>query len=598
MPSDVCAAERAAPAAAPPAAPASRPRPALRAIAGGRRDAGARPSGLSWQGLVFGNPLYPLTLGRSAPRRLNTVPADPWPGNRDRAIDLLDGVVVLQGERVETNRPLWFPTGVGEPFLMALHGFEWLRDLKALGGDQARRLARIWVADWIDRCGRWDAVAWRPEVIGGRVASWLGAHDFFCDSAEDEFRRLVFASLARQVRHLARVAPIEAEGPYRLITLKGLILGALALDDTPRRLAPAVRALVAWLDTRIGADGIVPQRNALVQLGTLRHLVDIRTALTAARVPVPGALQTAIERMGPALRFFRHADGRLCLFNASAAMPLLAPFESPPAAEPLLVDTALTRSDAKGRPVRSAIHTGFERISATRTLICFDGGPPAREGFDRGAHAAPFAFEMSIGRDRMIVSCGPWIGRRTDTGWATALRGAAAHSTLALTRSDPWLPVEAGGIARRPGLVRLDRFDQAEGTLIDAEHDGYRAGFGLVARRLLFVARAGDDIRGEDRFAPAEGGPPAAPGQAFAIRFHLHPRVSAVRVHGGGAILLKLPGGVGWRFRASGPAGLGLEDSVYFGDGEQRRTAQIVLSGQTGSDGATVKWVLQRERKR
>ena len=573
-------------------------RPTLRAIAGGKRDARPRSAGLSWQGLVFGNPLYPLTLGHTAPKVLNYVPSDPWPGQRDRAIDLLEGVIAFQGERLEADRPLWFPAHVSEPFLIALHGFEWLRDLKALGGDQARRFARTWVRDWIERCGRWDPVAWRADVIGARVASWLGAHDFFCDSADDDFRRLVFASLSRQVRHLVRVSSIGPDGAHRLVALRGLILGALALDDTPKRLAPALRALVGWIEAHIGADGIVPQRNGLVQLGTLRHLVDVRMALLAARLPVPSPLQTAIERMGPGLRFFRLNDGRLCLFNASAAGPLITPFETAPVGEPLLVDTALSRSDTKGRPVRSAIHTGFERVSATRTLVCFDGGPPALAGFDAGAHAAPFAFEMSVGRDRLIVSCGPWIGRRSQQTWSTALRGAAAHSTFALSQSDPWLAVADGGIARRPGAVRVDRLDRSEGTVIDAEHDGYRQGYGLTARRVLFIAKAGDDLRGEDRFTPAENGPPTAAGQPFAIRFHLHPRVSAVQVQGGGAILLKLPGGAGWRFRAAGAATLGLEESLYLGEGEQRRTTQIVVTGKTGPDGATVKWALQRERKR
>ncbi|MGL1400127.1 heparinase II/III domain-containing protein, partial [Vibrio parahaemolyticus] len=61
--------------------------------------------------------------------------------------------------------------------------------------------------------------------------------------------------------------------------------------------------------------------------------------------------------------------------------------------------------------------------------------------------------------------------------------------------------------------------------------------------------------------------------------------------------LLRTPSGAGWRFRASGRH-LGLEDSIYFGDGvEPRRTLQILVSDRIGPEGAVVKWALTRLRQ-
>ena len=65
------------------------------------------------------------------------------------------------------------------------------------GGDAARRQARILVGSWIDRHDSWDALIWRPDVLGLRIANWLGTHDFFCASADDRFRARIFASLSR-----------------------------------------------------------------------------------------------------------------------------------------------------------------------------------------------------------------------------------------------------------------------------------------------------------------------------------------------------------------------------------------------------------------
>ena len=64
----------------------------------------------------------------------------------------------------------------------------------------------------------------------------------------------------------------------------------------------------------------------------------------------------------------------------------------------------------------------------------------------------------------------------------------------------------------------------------------------------------------------------------FAVRFHIHPDVRVSRLEGGG-ILLKLPNGEGWRFRAGGGE-LTVEESIYLGGDMVRRTEQLVITGQ------------------
>jgi uncharacterized heparinase superfamily protein len=115
--------------------------------------------------------------------------------------------------------------------------------------------------------------------------------------------------------------------------------------------------------------------------------------------------------------------------------------------------------------------------------------------------------------------------------------------------------------------------------------------FGLIHRRRLFLDPDGDDLRGEDVLS-GKGRGDHAP--RFAIRFHLHPRVQAALNQQGGA-LLRLPSGLGWRFRASGGE-LELGDSIYLGKrGEMRRSHQLVLRGTVGAGETVIKWALQRE---
>jgi len=80
-------------------------------------------------------------------------------------------------------------------------------------------------------------------------------------------------------------------------------------------------------------------------------------------------------------------------------------------------------------------------------------------------------------------------------------------------------------------------------------------------------------------------------GVSFAIRFHIHPdvRMSASQ---GGDILLKLPNGEGWRFRAQ--TSIATEESVYLGTETLRRTEQLVLSGAVKDTPVEIGWMFEQ----
>jgi uncharacterized heparinase superfamily protein len=388
-------------------------------------------------------------------------------------------------------------------------------------------------------------------------------------------KRALIHGLARQTRHLVRSAHREEPGLPRLAALRGLV-AALAAQGQDRALARALKHLSHEADTQLLADGGHATRNPEAQLEALHYLIDARAALIASHTEIPGALQQAIDRAAPMLRFFRHGDGGLALFNGAS--------ESTSA----LIDRVLARADAKGRAPSTAPHSGFERLRAGHSLVLFDCGKPPPAGFDRGTHAAPLAFELSYGRDRLIVNCGAYHGPSAE--WRLALRATAAHSTLVAADTNAIEFRSDGGVALGPQEVTSMRAEDAGAQWVAASHDGYKKKLGLTHARQLFLAADGEDLRGEDRLTGRAG-------QSFAIRFHLHPNVQASLTQDGNAVLLRLPGGIGWRLRTQG-AVLSIAESIYLGSGSTRKTRQVVLDGHVGTNGAIVKWAIRRETKK
>lgn len=494
---------------------------------------------------------------------------DPWPGDPARGARLLKGELE-QGGGVRPLAPgSWVERNTSPLLLAAAHGFTWLRDLRALGTDAARLRARALVSDWIAG-GANDEMAQRPDVAGARIAAWLGHYDFFFAAADDAFRQKLMGRLVSDARSLSAALPAEELDARALTALKGLIAAAVALPEHASFLTRTLRFLPQEIARQVLPDGCHAERSPVAQLAALQDLTEMRALLQAAQAQPPAMLAGAIERMAGALRLLRHGDGGLALFNGSK--------EETGA----LVEQVLSQAGRGGRGPMALGDGGFQRLQAGRSLVIVDCGAPPPAGVDRMAHAGTLSMEMSVGRDRMIVNCGAFPAGPAE--WRDAVRSTAAHSTLVIADVNS-SELLANGLGRRPENVQAQRQEANGAHWLEASHDGWKRPFGAVHRRRLYMAESGEDVRGED---VVEAPMP----QPFTLRFHLHPTVNANLQQDGEAVLLRLPAGGGWRLRADG-ARMSLEESIYLGGAEPRRTEQVVLTGY--ADGAQqVKWAISK----
>jgi uncharacterized heparinase superfamily protein len=301
-------------------------------------------------------------------------------------------------------------------------------------------------------------------------------------------------------------------------------------------------------------------------------------------VNAPGVLSAVLERAGQALRLFKMGDGGLAAFNGTREETAA------------LVELVLTQGQAKTRAPLQLEESGFHRLQAGRAVVVCDAGapPPARppepatglpRGADRFAHAGTLSFEMSVGRERLVVNCG--AAPAAESGWRDALRATAAHSTLVLAETNSSELRDEGLGGRRPERVTAERHEAEGAQWLEAAHDGWRRPFGAVHRRRLYLSQNGEDLRGED-ILEMQG--PETPLPSFLLRFHLHPEVAANPQEDGESVLLRLPSGQGWRLRSKG-ARATLEESVHLA-GEARRSSQVVLRPEAGAD--TVQWAITR----
>lgn len=538
---------------------------------------------------LYGTRLYAWTLPRKAPLELPVLPDHAWPGSAANADRLFQGRFIFAGvEVVSPHAPPWSMNATElkldapsfEGWAVALHGFGWLRDFSAQGGDMARRMSRSLITSWLERHQRIHGLSWRADVAGRRLAHWLSHAHFLLQGADDAFAHDFLLSINRHAVHLGRVARFAPPGQPRMDALLGLAYAAECLprgDVKPgqRPYPLAVQQLSEAAERQVLADGGHASRCPSRVFLLLRDLVPLWQFLRVVDPERAALLQPYLDRMAPMLRFFRHGDGGLALFHGGE--------EEIPAQ----IDQVLDLSESRGKPLSSAHLSGFERAAVKRALLLLDSGAPPPAFAGSRPHHGLLAFEFSHGKDRLIVNCG--AARRGGGGWAAALSGIAAHSTLALGNAEPAASVQ----------VSSTRNEQDGAIWFELEHDGWGSAFaGRLHRRRLYVAATGDDLRGEDTVtAPGVAGG-VQPVEAV-LRLHLHPSVHASALGSGDTVILKSGSGQGWRFRGAGGV-VRLEDSVYFGQndanggGEPRRSQQIVMAGSAGAEPLVFKWALSK----
>ena len=527
------------------------------------------------QALAAG-PFYRHTLIGRVPSDLRFRIALRWPGDARRGAAIVGGEIELAGEVARTPSPRWSPPGPGPEWLAAWHSFAWVADVAAAGA-ASREALRDLVQSWIAENPGWKSLAWRSDVLATRLFAWVVHFDEITKRDQDDtLRHAMLTSMVAQLRHLSRMASWEVSGAARLRAFKGLVAGMAVLGSPEGRLSKVLKALERELSVQILSDGGHVSRSPSLQLQVLQDLVDTRAVLRSAQIEAPVALKGAIERMAPMLRFFRHGDRRLALFNDSLEE------------DGVLIDLVLTRSESKGRAPAHASNTGFDRLQASKSLVLIDTGKPPPRGFDDHAHAGPLSFELSHERERIIVNCGAYRGSKPN--WWRVARASAAHSVLIVADTNSVEIRADGTLGRTPTTVARERAEHEGQQWVSATHDGYRERFGLIYARQLFLSADGEDLRGEERLT-------GLPGAAFAVRFHLHPSVQASLVRDACAALLRPPSGNFWRLRAAG-AELSLGESIYLGSGEARKTQQVVLSGTVPPGGIVVRWAVRREPRR
>lgn len=537
---------------------------------------------LQFYKLTWRTPLHSGRLKGKVPLRLITVPDDILKGDAARGQALRMGKFYHQGFEQAFNGLDYQKLALPPTMTDYIHRFGWLRDLAAATnrGDGAPIAASI-ADDWLIANGmKTREPAWRVDNCAWRLLNMAAGSPLLLSSNDPVYRSRVINHFARVARHLDQSAPRAQSHFTKSLGWAGVVAASLLLPEGKARRAVGEDGLAASLQATIFPDGGVISRSPVQLIELIGLLSLLKQCYNARKEMEPTFLTDAIGRAVPALLGLTHADGGLGAWQGSAHM----------AADS--IEALVTASEVRARPHRQALDWGYQRVSAGKSVLLLDAGPPPLARQSASGCASTLAFELSHGRQRIIVNCGgaALVGSAIPVALARGLRTTAAHSTLCINDTNSTAILQGGQLGKGVAEVGLERRDVDKATRIEASHDGYVRGYGYVHSRLLILRSDGLELRGEDTLLP-KGRP--KDGTPVHVRFHLGPDIEIMPTENKQTALLRMADGSNWAFAAAGGT-LAIDDSLWVDEeGHPHPTHQLVIGADSGKGGLTFSWQLR-----
>lgn len=536
--------------------------------------------------------LYRWRFGGAASDHFLIVPQDLRTADPSFATEIYHGHFGLAGTLVVVGSSSPFAVEApNEAWARELHGFSWMRDLRASQDDMALEHSRFLLLDWIAKSSRMEGVAWNTEVTARRVLSWLCHAPLLLDEVGEEDYDRVMRSFGQQLRYLSASYANTDDGAPRLTSLIALVFAGLCLGEREDFLNRFLGTFCRELNRQIYRDGGHISRNPWTNVELLLDLLPLKQCFVARDKKPPKELIGAIERMLPMVRFMRLGDGYLGRFNGMAATL------------PNCVATILSYDDSDVSLTGQAPQSGYTRIKTNDTILIIDSGRPPALTLSADAHAGCLSFEFSSGTSPLIVNSGAPGPAYQE--WRLNARATSAHSTVTIEGASssrilkPRL-VDEGKRApflSGPALVKSEIQKTSKGTHFVGSHDGFVERFGAVHLRKLQLDPTGTKLHGEDHLFAKDrksGKSSEKKGSLrYAVHLHLHPDVRVTRPDVSGPVLIDLPNGERWTFDAEVER-FGLEESLFLSDYRgPRQGLQIVLRGRFDKE-VRVRWRFEK----
>jgi hypothetical protein len=358
---------------------------------------------------VRGSLLYGLSLDkRTSIFDQNAFISDPWPGDSLRAKEFLSGVTRIdQGDyEFDIIESIGSRKYVPLPLYLYINSFDWIRDIRLIGGTNNRKYIRNVVHQFIEDYKRtrqfWMTEAWAIDITSERIANWMFAYSFFATGSDDYFEKEILSSIAMQYSHISKMYVAEKDPISRISALRSVLLCLNAMHITRKRQITAIsEELFSTIrENLFNGIGIYSTRNPRSHFYVFKILLESRLAIKNYDIEFPTDI---LQNMADVVRYLRMGDGSIS--NYQGEINSRTEFMSTITSR--TIDTALSLINTHLQKDYTEMQkiTGLDRISTKNTVVIINTKATSR--INKGPKSNLYGirvceFESSFQKDKII----------------------------------------------------------------------------------------------------------------------------------------------------------------------------------------------------
>lgn len=350
------------------------------------------------------------------------------------------------------------------------HYFDDLNAKRAYERDDWQRQL---LTGWIQNNPPGIGTGWEPYPTSLRIVNWVKWA--LCGN---ELSEACLHSLAVQTRWLIKRLEVHLLGNHLFANAKALMFAGLFFDgpEADRWLSKAFHILACEVPEQILPDGGHFERSTMYHALALEDMLDLINAANSFSASLDPTQQLQVtdwkhrtQAMRTWLQAMCHPDGEISLFNDSAFNIAPSPAELEAYASRILGDIP---SDAEA----SLVHlkdSGYVRLVYGPAVVLLDIAPVGPDYLPGHAHADTLSFELSVGKQRVLVNSG--TSCYGDSDERLRQRGTAEHNTVVVDGQDSSEVWGGFRVARRayPFDLQIKHSEEASTSEIHCAHNGY-----------------------------------------------------------------------------------------------------------------------------
>ena len=384
-------------------------------------------------------------------------------------------------------------------------------DLNSKGSHKRREWHLDLLSDWLECNPPFRGEGWEPYPCSLRIVNLI-KWKLSGNLLPNEY----LLNLSLQARWLCKNVEIHLLGNHLLANAKALIFAGCFFksEEADNWLLKGVRIITQEISEQILSDGSHFELSPMYQRIILEDFLDLLNLFNAYPKRVSKKLviqlKNAIEIMMPWMKSMSHPDGEVSFFNDSAK-GIASSLNS--------LESYASRLDIfNGVPMElgNQIYmeaSGYFRWEQGDAVLIGDVACIGPDYIPGHGHADVLSFELSIGRQRVLVNSGTSTYRESTE--RLRQRGTSAHNTVEINGEDSSEVWKSFRVARRAKAFNFAILkDQGKWIELRCSHDGYGRLFGKNIHSRTWQLSEGelvvrDSIQG--------------PFHSAIARFHLHP---------------------------------------------------------------------------